>query len=109
MFEFIDLEMIKMDVFAIFAAFIIVGMFKDVRRALAIYFSILVLFNIGSLYYMNKVAEENIQSFKTKKALQCTHSDSEYKVSVNERWIIDGNHFIKDSLMIRADKCNVFK
>jgi len=109
MLEFIDLEMIKMNVFAIFASLVIVGIFKNIRKALTIYFSILLLFSMGSLYYMKSVAQENIQSFKKANELKCTQADSEYRVSIDEKWIIDKNYFIKDSLMIRADKCEIFK
>jgi len=50
-------------------------------------------------------AKENIKEFRGAKVLRCTNDSSTYRVSKQDGWEVDGFYFIKDSLMIRADKC----
>ncbi|MDQ7067973.1 MAG: hypothetical protein Q9M40_08365 [Sulfurimonas sp.] len=50
-------------------------------------------------------AEENIKKFKSAKVLRCTSKEQQYRVSKKDGWEVDKYFFIKDSLMIRADKC----
>jgi len=50
-------------------------------------------------------AKENIKLFRGVKVLRCTNDGSKYRVSKQDGWEVDGFYFIKDSLMIRADRC----
>ena len=61
---------------------------------------------IDAKFSMSK-AEQNIQNFKAAKILRCTKKDTKYRVSRKDGWEIDGLYFVKDSLMIRADICEV--
>ncbi len=50
-------------------------------------------------------AEGNIKSYMEFKVLRCKNDSSKYRVSKQDGWEVDGFYFIKDSLMIRANKC----
>ena len=51
-------------------------------------------------------AKENLMRFTNGKSLMCEGEDSnKYRVSSKKGWSRDKNYFTKDSLMIRADKC----
>ena len=51
-------------------------------------------------------AKENLMRFTNGKSLMCEGEYSnKYSVSSKSGWSRDKNYFIKDSLMIRADKC----
>ena len=57
-------------------------------------------------------ANRNIKMFRSGNTLVCTSgggiytSANKYQVSISEGWTLDKNYFIKDSLMIRIDKCD---
>jgi len=51
-------------------------------------------------------AKENLMHFTNGKSLMCEGEDSnKYSVSSKSGWSRDKNYFQKDSLLIRADKC----
>jgi len=65
------------------------------------------------LYSYEKYSEtkENKEFFKNEKLLKCfsgggLYSEANrYRVSKKNGWNLEGDYFIKDSLMIRANKC----
>ena len=51
-------------------------------------------------------AQDNIQHFKTGTSFTCRAKDNNnYRVNLSDGWSSDGFYFVKDSLLIRADKC----
>ncbi|MBU1994364.1 hypothetical protein KKC15_06610 [bacterium] len=50
---------------------------------------------------------ENIQLFKDNKVLKCSTTFNNYLVSSKSGWNISDDSFLKDSLLIRADKCDL--
>jgi hypothetical protein len=63
---------------------------------------------IASLYSIS-ISNENIEYFKSGKELECTNDKSKFLVSESSNWILKDDNFIKDSLMIRADNCELYK
>ena len=53
----------------------------------------------------SKDAQANIEKFKSDAALICSTNGSEYLVSKKENWDISEYYFKKESLIIRADRC----
>ena len=81
---------------------------KTARKVITTFILISIIMPTSQAYYTQQTAQENMQHFKQDKVLQCT-SLSSYKVSKEDGWELDKNYFIKDSLMIRADHCKIFK
>lgn len=52
-------------------------------------------------------AEKNIKSFLGAKVLRCIIKENQYRVSQKDNWQVEKYFFIKDSHMIRTDKCEV--
>ena len=71
-----------------------------------IYLVILSLPIFVALYNKN-IALENMKLINMGKSLKCRDNQSLYLVAQNNGWRVDGIYFIKDSLLIRADKCNM--
>lgn len=86
------------------------------KKTIPVFSYILLLTSIGGFLYMANdeytTAMQNIDDFKNKNAtLKCmsggglyTSADT-YKVSLNDGWTLDKNYFIKESLMVAANKC----
>jgi len=59
----------------------------------------------------SSAAEDNARLFKKGKALKCRSGGGlydkadRYRVSLQDGWVLQGDSFIKESLMIRANKC----
>lgn len=79
-------------------------------------FLIIVAICIGFILFdansQHKTALKNVSDFKNKRAvLKCISggglysSANTYKVSIDDGWSVDKDYFIKDSLMVRANKC----
>ena len=52
-------------------------------------------------------ANTSIRSFVANNAIYCTHNSSKYKVSKSNNWQLEKIYFIKDSLMIKANECQL--
>lgn len=68
-----------------------------------------ILFDANSEH---KTALKNISDFKHKRAvLKCVSGGglyslaNTYRVSIDDGWSVDKDYFIKDSFMVRANKC----
>lgn len=75
-----------------------------------LFFIFLVLFFIALPFVEADIdqttAKNNLKRFSNGGSFICTGSDSnKYSVSSKNGWSRDKNYFTKDSLMIRADRC----
>ncbi len=75
---------------------------------------------IAILYFLHSYEnyseiKENKEFFKNEKLLKCfsgggLYSESnKYRVSKSNGWSVEGDYFIKDSLMIRTNNCEVLR
>ena len=106
MFEYLDKEIIVASMFLI----VLIGLLKGIgKNSTNWYLRILFLFAISlpfiQIYDLDTTASENIQSLREGATLKCTLRDNSYRISTKDGWGIDKNYFAKDSLLIRADKC----
>ena len=106
MFEYINSGMLIVIIIVTFMLIMFVLLEKGSRVGNIF---ILLLWLTGSFYLIYDsytTANSNIQSFKNNKVLQCTNGfNTTYRVSLKNNWELDKNYFIKDSLLIRAEKC----
>lgn len=109
MIAFLDLEMLKMNVFAIVALLLLINTAKNPKKAFVIYFSILLIINIAVLAMQKSSASQNIQYFKDERELVCNEVDPLYRVHISNGWKVSTQFFLKDSLLIRADKCGLYE
>lgn len=56
--------------------------------------------------YTNFTILENIEVFNNSKSLECHSGFNSYLVSKDSGWEISKDSFLKDSFLIRADKCD---
>ena len=63
-----------------------------------------VLFDINEILHY-----ENINKINVGKSLKCRDNNSLYLVSKKNAWLVDDIYFTKDSLLIRADRCDKVK
>ena len=52
---------------------------------------------------------KNIQLFKTNKELKCSNTLNNYLVSTQSGWSLREDSFLKDSLLIRGDRCSLLQ
>jgi len=127
MIEYIDLELIKaLFMFSLVLVVITGASFSTPKRkkskqlqsskkSTAKYYWFAYVLFIATVIFLQAdssmmQAKENIKNFRGAKVLCCTtqngrDSSSKYRVSIKDGWEVDERYFIKDSLMIRADKC----
>ena len=87
---------------------------KSASRGEKIIFNIfvlgLVLMPFVEAYNLQQDVTLNQQHFKSNSSFICKAKDNnDYKVSKKNLWSIDDIYFTKDSLLIRADKCEEIK
>ena len=64
-------------------------------------------------YSVSSNRDKTLSAFKNDKALKCTtggglySSATQYKVSKDDGWSIDGVYYTKDSLMVAQKKCEL--
>ena len=109
MFDYMNTGMIVVMAIITITLFIfIIISDKDSSEINIVIFIVWIGFESYSVFSTNRTANNNIQHFKANKAIQCNSGfHNTYKVSLKNNWKLDGNYFIKDSLMIRAEKCEV--
>lgn len=123
MLEFIDIELVKGLLFLLITGSVTILSFsannekqknhhKDVSKNnekfyWLLFIGILIVIPFIDAKFSMSKAEQNIQNFKGIKVLRCIKKDSRYRVSKIDGWEVDGLYFVKDSLMIRADICEV--
>ncbi|MDD2358307.1 MAG: hypothetical protein PHX13_10395 [Thiovulaceae bacterium] len=107
MFEYLDREIVVASIFGFITISLALVYCKHALR----YIFGSVFFWIGLNLYVSSdiksTIESNIAQFKKGTIFICRGVDSNrYRVS-NKEWQLEDDTFIKDSLMIRADKCEV--
>jgi len=123
MLEFIDIELVKGLLFLLITGSVTILSFssnnekqkkqyQDVSKNnekfyWLLFIGILIVTPFIDAKFSMSKAEQNIQNFKGAKILRCTKIDTKYRVSKKASWEVDGLYFVKDSLMIRADTCEV--
>ena len=107
MFEYFNGDVLKaLMVFWIAAALLIGTLRKDNRKPFAI--GTLVISAIAlllSMYIPFHIANDNLKKMQAGVTLKCSNDTSEYLVSKEDGWKLHENSFLKNSLLIRADKC----
>ena len=110
MFEYLDLEIIAASVLLALS----IGTLRATRKSNInwdLRFALLFAISLP-LFYMydaNITVLNNIQSVKNGSKLRCEAGDNNYIVSIKDGWEIDKNYFLKESLLIRADKCELYE
>ncbi len=120
MMEFFPLDIVKASILGILVTGIMYASFlpKDKRNkervppsaGVKLFSIFLVLFFISLPFieaYINQTtAKKNLIHFSNGESFICEGGDfNKYSVSSKNGWSRDKNYFTKDSLMIRADKC----
>jgi len=119
MMEFFPLDILKASILGILATGVMYASVlpKDKRNkerapstGVKLFFLFVVLFFIALPFIEADIdqstAKENLMRFSNGGSFICQGSDSnKYSVSSKNGWSRDKNYFTKDSLMIRADKC----
>ena len=106
MSDYIDQEIIVLFILLT----LLTGLFRSTRKSSINWdLRFLLLFAISLpfllVYYQNSIGLENIQSIKNGNKLKCIAGLNSYRVSTQDGWSIDKNYFVKESVLIRADKC----
>ena len=120
MIEFIDSELIKaLFLLSLILVFLVPSLSTQKKKSKQLqsskkssakyYWFAYVLFITALIFFQADSsmmqAKENVKLFRGAKVIRCTNDGSKYRVSKQDGWQVDGFYFIKDSLMIRADKC----
>ena len=106
MFEYLNFDLIKATIFLFIPISLLIFSRKaNISQNLKILLVFLMSIVLAEAYYSYSSALENIQSAKDGSHLKCSIGDNNYKVSMKDGWKVDENYFLKDSLLIRADKC----
>lgn len=108
MFEYINFELLKATIFFIATAYIVLLSNSSKKQ----YYYLVMLLALSVIFINADMNEsksiENIKSFSQGVKLKCQIDSTLYSVSKKDAWILDKGYFIRDSLMIRADKCEEF-
>ena len=121
MLEFISFETVKALVLLAFALFVLLASFSVGKKSYskdeqnlglafkrAIPFIVVGLISVPFIeaYNLESDAKKNLNSFTKGKSFICKGKDkNDYIVNQKNGWSKYGIYFIKDSLLIRADKC----
>jgi len=112
MLEYVDIELVKSSILLIIILCVINMSSTDKgdrEFRLNSFSKIMMLIITLTIFYDAYTTEEsvykNINSFKKNHLLYCKEQGSKYHVSIKDGWVVDKNYFYKDSLMIRADRC----
>jgi len=107
MFEFIDIQMITASALALFLLSVMKLKYKKI---ILLGVALLYLLIIGvSVMDSYQTLEENIKSFKRGAVLKCSSKVQEYQVSLDNGWRVKKHYFTKESLLVSATKCEIFK
>ena len=108
MFEYVDSGMIfAYALLGLILLFIVI--YEKASNVGSIFMFILcIVFMFYFIYDTNKTVNNNITQFKAGDNLIC-HSgfNITYSVSLKENWKLKDDYFIKNSLMIKINKCEV--
>jgi hypothetical protein len=107
MFEYMDKEIVVAFILLLLASLLFTFSARKTlenKKRLIITSLLPILFMIV-INFISSGASSNINAVKNGVSLKCWDADKEYRVSLKDDWEIDKNYFVKESLMIRADKC----
>ena len=114
LFEFIHFQTVTATIIAIFVLLLFNGSITKVKKKFTISNAMKVLLVLVFLipfvesYSLSRDAQFNMPAMKENKTLICENADTnKYQVSQVNGWKVEKNYFLKDSLMIRADRCEV--
>ena len=113
LFEYIDFHVITAVLMADLILILLVSSNNKKKRfaisnTMKTVMAAIAMLPIMQCYYLSRDAEFNLSAFKNNKTFICKNSDSNtYQVSQANGWKTEKNYFLKDSLMIRADRCEV--
>ena len=106
MLTYISLDMIKASIMAVVILFLIAGAFKLRRRSILIAIGVIVATIFIDAFNSSTSAQENIIHFQRGWQFICrSGNDNEYRASKADGWEIDKDYFSKETLLIRADRC----
>jgi hypothetical protein len=114
MLAFINYETVKAFGLLFFAILILTASFRinskekkrDYKRILIVIALVFATLPFMEAYNKQSDAQTNLQNFKRGNSFICNAGDNNsYRVSKKDGWTIENIYFIKDSLLIRADKC----
>ena len=112
MFEYIDFEVVKVTLLFIAMFYLLLASRSSKRKPIAKYYHIVALLILSVIFidaYMSESkSSENRKSFLQGAKLECQIDSSLHRVSKEDAWVLDKAYFIRESLMIRADACNMF-
>ena len=108
MFEFMDGSYIVTTILLLIVIPYFISGTEIKRKALAlgIIIPLVIIIPLIAAHSSKSDAQDNIQHFKTGASFTCRAKDNNnYRVNLSDGWSSDGFYFVKDSLLIRADKC----
>lgn len=111
MFKYFDFEVLKASILMIIILLLLElsrSQKKNRRRNILIYLFLALTGNFFSTYYHASTAQSNRDAFNDNHTLQCHEALSDYRVSKFDGWETTQKWFVKESLMIRSDKCSRF-
>jgi len=112
MFEYIDQEVVKATLLFIAMFYLLLASRSSKRKPIAKYYHVVALLVLSVLfidaYIRESKSSENIKRFSQGAKLECQIDSTLYRVSKGDDWVLDKAYFIRESLMIRADKCEEF-
>lgn len=108
MFEYVDLEIVKAVIFLIATLYLLLASTRG-KSSVAKYYHAAALLAISSIFIIAYMSEQdnihNMKVFNQGARLECNTNNNLYSVSKQNVWEIERNYFVKESLMVRADKC----
>ena len=112
-FEYMEIEVVKVCIMLVIVGLIFIGSLSLKTHTLKCSIKLLLVFAFvlpfaGSLYSI-AISDKNVKFFKDAKELECTSDKFKFLVSQSNNWILKDDNFVKESLMIRADKCEFYK
>jgi len=112
-FEYMEIEVVKVCIMLVIVGLLLIGSLSKRVSTNKSSIKLLLVFAFAlpfaaSLYSIS-ISDKNVKFFKDAKELECTSDTSKFLVSKSKDWILKDDNFVKESLMIRADKCEFYK
>ena len=107
-YEYIDTSLLTATIMSLLLIPIIGSKKNGTDALLKIFVLLLIAINIFAPFDAQSTAEENIKAFNTHVSIKCKSNEDSYLVSLKNGWSTKKNFFIKESLMIRADRCELY-
>ncbi len=113
MFEFIDIRIIAATILLLISYILLLASNSTDKKQKGfrilniskIFLMLIPMIPVVSAVYQHSDAKENIKQFNEGKALECHIGENTYLVTSSTGWEVTKYSFLKDSLLIRSDKC----